>query len=159
MGEKLRDISKANARTQKLSGSSDSGSHTKYSDCAGEGNGKPLQYSYQENSMNRQSTKFQDMVLEDETPRSEGTKQITGEGLRSSTSSTVNNDAIETKPKGSSIAEEYRHKRNDQSFLKTHKIGTWNVRRYKILMNSEIDTTGFVLSQGTRQVSIEFYYI
>jgi len=43
--------------------------------------------------MNRQSTKFQDMGLEDETLRSEGTQQITGEGLRSSTSSTVNNDA------------------------------------------------------------------
>jgi hypothetical protein len=78
--------------------------------------------------MSRQSTTFQDMVLEDETSRSEGTEQMTGEEPRSSTISTVNNDAIESKPKGSSIAEDYRYKRNDQSFLKAHKIGTWNVR-------------------------------
>ena len=78
--------------------------------------------------MNRQSTTFQAMVLEDETPRSEGTKKMTGEEPRSSTINTVNNDAIESKPKGSSIAEHYRCKRKDQSFLKAHKIGTWNVR-------------------------------
>ncbi|CAF3391752.1 unnamed protein product [Rotaria socialis] len=71
---------------------------------------------------------FQVMVLEDETPRSEGTEKMTGEESRPSTISTVNNDAIESKPKGSSIAEHYRYKRKDQSFLKTHKIGTWNVR-------------------------------
>ena len=71
---------------------------------------------------------FQVMVLEDETPRSEGTSSMTGEEPRSSTVSTVRNDAIESKPKGSSIAEHYRYKQKDQSFLKTHKIGTWNVR-------------------------------
>jgi exonuclease III len=68
------------------------------------------------------------MVLEDETPRSEGAEKMTGEEPRSSTISTVNNDAIESKPKGSSIAEHYRYKRKDQSFLKTYKIGTWTVR-------------------------------
>ena len=67
---------------------------------------------------------FQVMVLEDETPRSEGTEKTTGEESRSSTISTVNNDAIESKPKGSSIAEHYRYKRKDQNFLKTHKIST-----------------------------------
>ena len=128
MGEKLKDIFKANARTQKLSGSSDSGLQRSNSDCAEEGNGKPLQYTYQENSMNRQSTTFQDMVLEDETLRSEGTEKMTGEEPRSSTISTVNNDVMESKPQGSSITEKYRYKRKDQSFLKTHKIGTWNVR-------------------------------
>ena len=71
---------------------------------------------------------FQVMVLEDETPRSEGAGKITGEEPKSGTSSTVNNDAFESKPKGSSIAEHYRYKRNDQSFLKTYRIGTWNVR-------------------------------
>ena len=68
------------------------------------------------------------MVLKDETPRSEGTKKMTGEEPRSNTISTVNNDATESKPKGSSTAEHYRCKRKDQRFLKTHKIGTWNVR-------------------------------
>ena len=105
MGDKLRANSKANARTQKLLDSSSSGSTPWYSDCAGEGNDKPPQYSYQEHSVNRQSTKFQDMVLEDETPRSDSTEKMTGEGLRPSTSGTVNNDAIGTKPKGSPIAE------------------------------------------------------
>ncbi|CAF1389444.1 unnamed protein product, partial [Didymodactylos carnosus] len=51
---------------------------------------------------------------------------MTGEAPRSSTISTVNNDVIESKPQGSSITEKYRYKRKDQSFLKTHKIGTWN---------------------------------
>lgn len=78
--------------------------------------------------MNRRSTTFQVMVLEDETPRSKSTEKMTGEEPRLSTISAVNNDAIESKPKGSSIADHYRHKRKDQSFLKTHKIGTWNVR-------------------------------
>ena len=78
--------------------------------------------------MNRQSTTFQVTVLEDETPRSQGTQSLTGEEPRSSTISTVNNDAVESKPKGNSMAEQYRYKRKDQSFLKTHKIGTWNVR-------------------------------
>ena len=71
---------------------------------------------------------FQVMVLEDETPRSEGTEKMTGEEPRSSTISTVNNDAIESKPKGRSIAERYRYKRKGQSFLKTHQIGAWNAR-------------------------------
>ena len=125
MREKLKDTFKANARTQKLSGSSDSGSPRSYPDCAEEGNGKPLQYIYQENPMNRQSTTSQDMVLEDETLRSEGTENMSGEEPRSSTTSTGNNnDVIESKPKGSSITEKYRYERKDQSFLKTHKIGT-----------------------------------
>lgn len=46
------------------------------------------------------------MVLEDETLRSEGTENMTGEEPRSSTISTVNNnDVLESKPKGSSITE------------------------------------------------------
>jgi hypothetical protein len=69
------------------------------------------------------------MVLEDETPRSEGTKNMTGEEPRSSTISTVNNDAIESKPKGSSIAENYRYKRKDQSFLKN--TSNWHMERKK----------------------------
>ena len=78
--------------------------------------------------MNRQSTKFQATVLKDEPPRSDSTQSMTGEELRASTSNAVTNDAIEPNPKGSSNAEQYRHERNDQSFLKTRKIGTWNVR-------------------------------
>ena len=68
------------------------------------------------------------MVLEDETPRSEGTKQVTGEEPLSSTSSAVSNDAIGIKPKGVPIAEKYSYERNDQRLLRPHTIGTWNVR-------------------------------
>ena len=53
---------------------------------------------------------------------------MTGEEPRSSTLSNVNNDAIKSKPEGSSIAEQNRYKRKGQSFLKTHKIGMWNIR-------------------------------
>ncbi|CAF2116434.1 unnamed protein product [Rotaria magnacalcarata] len=78
--------------------------------------------------MNRQSTKFQDTVLKDESPRSDSTQTTTGEELRTSTSNAVTDDAFEPNPKGSSKTEQCRHERNDQSFLKTRKIGTWNVR-------------------------------
>ena len=49
--------------------------------------------------MNSHSTTFQDTVLEDETPRSEGTDYMTRDELRSITNSAVNNDATESKPK------------------------------------------------------------
>ena len=59
--------------------------------------------------MNRQSTKFQDIVLKDEPARSDSTQSTTGEELRGSTSNAVTNDAIEPNPKGSSNTEQYRH--------------------------------------------------
>ena len=49
----------------------------------GEGNGKPLQYSYVENSMN--SMKWQkDRTLKDELPRLVGAQYATGEECRNS---------------------------------------------------------------------------
>ena len=44
----------------------------------GEGNGKPLQYSYRENHMNSMK-KQKDMTLKDELPRSVGAQYATGE--------------------------------------------------------------------------------
>ena len=44
----------------------------------GEGNGKPLQYSYLENLMNRQK----DRTLKDELPRSVGAQYVTGDQWR-----------------------------------------------------------------------------
>ena len=44
----------------------------------GEGNGKPLQYSYLQNLMRR----LKDRMLEDELPRSEGVQYATGEEQR-----------------------------------------------------------------------------
>ena len=44
----------------------------------GEGNGKPFQYSYVENSMKRQN----DKILKEELPRSVGTQYATGDQWR-----------------------------------------------------------------------------
>lgn len=71
------------------------------------------------------------MVLEDETLRSEGIKNMTGEEPRSSRIGTVNYDAIESKPKGSSIAEHYRHRRKDQSFLKNTQNWHMECKKYE----------------------------
>ena len=61
----------------------------------GEGNGKPLQYSYLENptnSMKRQK----DITLKDEQPRQIGTQDATGEEWRYSSGK---NEAVEPKQK------------------------------------------------------------
>ena len=47
----------------------------------GEGNGKPLQYSYLENPMNNMKRQ-KDRTLKDELPRSVGTQYATGEEWR-----------------------------------------------------------------------------
>ena len=47
----------------------------------GEGNGKPLQYSFLENPMNSMKRQ-KDMTLKDELPRSVGTQYATGEWWR-----------------------------------------------------------------------------
>ena len=47
----------------------------------GEGNGKPLQYSYLENPMNSMKNQ-KDMALKDELPRSVVTQRATGEEWR-----------------------------------------------------------------------------
>ena len=49
----------------------------------GEGNGKPLQYSYLENPMNSMKRQ-KDMTLEDELPRSVSVQYTTGEERRNS---------------------------------------------------------------------------
>ena len=47
----------------------------------GEGNGKPLQYSCLENSMNSMKRQ-KDRILKEELPRSVGTQYVTGEQWR-----------------------------------------------------------------------------
>ena len=78
--------------------------------------------------MNRQSMTFQDMALEDDTARPEGIRKMTWKGQGPIALSTVNYDAIESTLKGSSIADGYRYKRKDQSFLEKHRISTWTMR-------------------------------
>ena len=58
----------------------------------GEGNGKPLQYSYLENPMN--SMKRQnDMTLKDEVPRSVGAHYATGKEWRNSSRKNEEDDS------------------------------------------------------------------
>ena len=58
----------------------------------GEGNGKPLQYSYLENLMNRQK----DRTLKDELPRSVGAQYATGDQWRNNSRK---NEEMEPKQK------------------------------------------------------------
>ena len=70
------------------------------------------------------------MLLKDEPLRSGSTQASTSEELRTSTSTSnsVTNDAIGTKPKGCPVAEKYKYEWNGQSFFKIRNLGTWNVR-------------------------------
>ena len=61
----------------------------------GEGNGKPLQYSYLENPMNSMKRQ-KDRTLKDELPTSVGAKYATGEEWRNNSKK---NEGMETKQK------------------------------------------------------------
>jgi len=61
----------------------------------GEGNGKPLQYSYLENPMNSMKRQ-KDRTLKDELPRSAGVQYATGEEWRNNTRK---NEGMEPKRK------------------------------------------------------------
>ena len=61
----------------------------------GEGNGKPLQYSCLENTMNSMKRQ-KDRTLKDELPRSVGAQYVTGDQWRNNSR---NNEEMETKQK------------------------------------------------------------
>ena len=61
----------------------------------GEGNGKPLQYSFLENPMNSMKTQ-KDMKLKDELPRSVGAQYATGDQWRNNSRK---NEEMEPKQK------------------------------------------------------------
>lgn len=67
------------------------------------------------------------MALEDESLRSEGVQQATGEELTTCPSSVSICDAVGPKPSGRSIADVAAHERTVRS-CESIKIGTWNVR-------------------------------
>ncbi|XP_061463080.1 craniofacial development protein 2-like isoform X1 [Rhineura floridana] len=93
-----------------------------------EGNGKPpLNTCYHENPMNRVPKMQHEIVLEDETPSSDGTQQATVEEQQASTSSTVTNDRTGSKLNESPEADAHTCEWRVQSCMK-HTIGTWNVR-------------------------------
>ena len=81
----------------------------------GEGNGKPLQYSCLENSMNSM-TKQKDMILKDELPRLERAQYTTGEEWRNSSRK---NEEMEPKQKQHSVLYVTRDGSKVQCYKKT----------------------------------------
>ena len=90
----------------------------------GEGNGKPLQYSCLENSMN--SMKRQnDRILKEELPRSVGAQYATGYQWRNNSRK---NEGMEPKQKQYPVVDVTGERSKIQCCKEQCCIGTWNVR-------------------------------
>ena len=90
---------------------------------AGEGNGKPLQYSCLENPMN--SMKRQDdRILKEELPRSVGTQYATGDQWRNNSRK---NEETEPKQKQHPVVGVTGDRSKVQFYKEQYCIGTWNV--------------------------------
>ena len=90
----------------------------------GEGNGKPLQYSYLEypmNSMKRQK----DSTLKDELPKSIGAQCVTGDQWRNNSRK---NEEMEPKQKQHPGVDVTGDRSKDRCCKEQYCIGTWNVR-------------------------------
>ena len=89
----------------------------------GEGNGKPLQYSFLEKPMN--SIKRQkDMTLKDELPRSESAQYAIGDQWENNSRK---NEGMEPKQKHP-VVNGTGDKSKIQCWKEQYCIGTWNVR-------------------------------
>ena len=90
----------------------------------GEGNGKPLQYSYLENPMN--STKMEKgMTLKDELPMSVGAQYATGEEWRNSSRK---NEEMEPKHKQGPVVDVAGDRSKGRCCKEQYCLGTWNIR-------------------------------
>ena len=90
----------------------------------GEGNGKPLQYSYVENSMN--SMKWQkDRTLKDELPRLVGAQYAIGDQWRNNSRK---NEESEPKQKQHLLVDVTGDRSKVQCYKEQYCIGTWNVK-------------------------------
>ena len=90
----------------------------------GEGNGKPLQYSYLEtpvNSMKRQKG----MTLKDELPRSVGAQYATGDQWRNNSRK---NEEMEPKQKQHQVVDVTSDGSKVRCCKEQYCIGTWKVR-------------------------------
>ena len=90
----------------------------------GEGNGKPLQYSFLENprnSMKRQN----DRILKEEFPRSVGAQYATGDQWRNNSRK---NEEMEPKQKQYPAVDVTGDGSKVQCYKEQYCIGTWNVR-------------------------------
>ena len=90
----------------------------------GEGNGKPLQYSYRENPMNSVKRK-NDRTLQEELPRLVGAQYATGDQWRNNSR---NNEGMEPKQKQYPVADITGGRRKVQCSKEQYSIGTWNVK-------------------------------
>ena len=90
---------------------------------AGEGNGKPLQYSCLENPRNRMKRQ-NDRILKGELPRLVGAQYATGDQWRKNSRK---NEGMETKQKYS-VVDVTGERSKVQCCKEQYCIGTWNVR-------------------------------
>ena len=90
----------------------------------GEGNGKPLQYSWLESPMNS-IERQKDRTLKDEFPRLVGAQQATGEEW---TDSSRKNEETEPKQKQRQVVDVTGHGSKVQCYQEQYRVGTWNVR-------------------------------
>ena len=90
----------------------------------GEGNGKPLQYSCLENSMNSMKRQ-KDMPLKDEVPRSVGAQYTIGEEWRNNSRK---NEEMEPNRKQCPVVDVTSDGSKVWCYKEQYFIGTWNVR-------------------------------
>ena len=90
----------------------------------GEGNGKPLQYSCLENTMNSMKRQ-KDMTLKNELPRSVGAQYATGNQWRNNSRK---NEGMEPKQKQYPVVDVTGDRSKVQCCKEQYCIGTWNVR-------------------------------
>ena len=90
----------------------------------GEGNGKPLQYSYLENAMNIMKRQ-NDRILEEKLPRSVGAQYATGDQWRNNSRK---NKGMEPKQKQYPVVDVTGDRRKVGCCKGQYCIGTWNVR-------------------------------
>ena len=101
-------------------------SDRKYS--TGEGNGKPLQYSYLENPMNSMKRQ-KDRTLKDELPRSVGAQYATGDQWKNNLRK---DEGMEAKQKQHVVVDVTGDRSNIWCCKEQYCIGTWNVRSMEI---------------------------
>ena len=90
----------------------------------GEGNGKPLQYSCPENSMNSMKRQ-KDRMLKDELLRSVGAQHAIGEQWRNNSRK---NEEMEPKQKQYPVVDMTGDGSKVRCYKEQYSIGTWNVR-------------------------------
>ena len=90
----------------------------------GEGNGKPLQYSCLENSMNSMKRQ-KDRTPKDELPRSVGAQYATGDQWRNNSKK---NEKTEPKQKQHPVVDGTVDRSKVQCCKEQYCIGNWNVR-------------------------------